>query len=107
MKKTEEEIYPVEGLNTPVNPFRIHQGLKYCEDDDVDWLKNLPIGTVFLARNKNENIWELLLFRIVMKTRFSIYLETVLYDNMEHCPVVSARFCRKYDLHEILELGIE
>lgn len=70
-----------------------------------NWLDTLPVGTVFLARQKDPTQWYLEQFRILSRTRFSTFLETPLKDDTELMAVMSERFIKIYDLHEVQYLG--
>lgn len=68
---------------------------------DGNWLAGLELGTMFLARNKqNRNDYNLGLFRVVEKTEKSVVVRNpqIAY-NLYLVPEV---FCKAYDLHENL-----
>lgn len=66
-----------------------------------DWLVNLEVGTVFLARDKkNLSNYNLGLFRLMEKTQKAVVLKTpALPTNLY---ILSNLFCRDYSLHEVI-----
>lgn len=73
-------------------------------DENPDWLSKLPVGTQFLARQKDDfQSIDLVEYSLQEKTRQSAFLRLTVNGNHVFTWVLTQRFSSKITLVEILE----
>jgi hypothetical protein len=84
-----------------VLPFRVITGGK--DPTDPTWLTGYGVGTIFVCKKKGDPLawpgFEYGISRVSDSGKTYILLDT----QGQHIPVIPDRFCRVFDLHEILQ----
>lgn len=78
------------------------------KDTDI-WLWKLPLGTVFLSKEKGALAFQLMEFQITAKTEKSVQLMVPNYSGgpPAYVRVDPVKFCQQVEKFEILSLGEE
>ena len=67
-----------------------------------DWLSLLDTDTVFLVKDRKSPSFALGHFKILDKSEKTVYLGSTNPAMPPMIPVIPARFCQQYDLHEVV-----